>query len=148
MGIHIKQSHYEALPNGEYVAQIAAIEEEASKFGPQLRFTFDLAAPDLVGRTMTGWCSAKFSPKSKLFLWTQAALGATALGATTEFDSEVLLERIVRLDVVTVQRPDGSTYNKIRGVRAAIYGDTAPLPVGVLAYEEEERHDDRDEIPF
>ncbi len=73
MGITVKQTRIETLPEGVYEAIIAKIEAADGQFGPQLKFTFELTEPE--GKTLTGWCSQSFNVKSKLYAWTRAALG-------------------------------------------------------------------------
>jgi len=45
MGITIKQMQLETLPEGVYQAAIAKIEAAEGQYGPQLKFTFELAEP-------------------------------------------------------------------------------------------------------
>jgi len=126
MGIRIKQMRYEPLPVGEYVAVIGEIKDEEGQYGPQLRFRFDLRAPQ--GRSLVGWCSQTFSPRSKLYAWVRAAYGGRAIPPDWDFDSDALLGRTVRLVVITQVGEGGEEYNKISDVRPAWPWDVQAAP--------------------
>jgi hypothetical protein len=127
MGFQIKQTRTEILPGGEYPAEIATIEAADGQFGPQLKITFDLL--DRPGRSLMGWCSQKFSPKSKLYLWTKAAFGGHDIPPAWTFDSDRLIGKKVILSVVRRRDDDGDEYNRIDNVLSWHNGSQQQTPV-------------------
>jgi len=148
MSIKINQTHYQVLPIGEYVAKISEIVEEDGQFGPQLKFTFDMLAPDLEMRYVVGWCTAKFSKKSKLYAWTKAALGGNPIPPDWDFDSEDILGKIVRLELVTDTKEDGEAYNQIHAVKPAERGDEVCGPSGMPLESLDPLRHAQKEMPF
>jgi len=133
MGIVIKQTAVgDPLPVGEYIAQIAGIEKQPGQYGEQLRFKFQISDGVHAGRSLTGWTSTAFSPKSKLYKWAQAAFGGAVIPATWDFDSDKIVGRSVRLVVVVKLGDDGLEWNKIDDVlpvkRAGAPAASAPPP--------------------
>ena len=118
MGQTIKQTHYEVLPVGEYAATIGAAALEDGQFGTQVKFRFDVTQPGYEGRSVMGWASATFSPKSKLYQWTRAAFGRD-IPEHYDLSLDHLLDRPVTLVLVTKTGDDGSEFNKIHDVKAA-----------------------------
>ena len=112
MGITIPQTQYEVLPVGEYPAIVADVEEVEGKFGPQLKFTFNLIG-EHVGTLMTGWCSRSFNTKSKLYSWTQAIFGGADIPQEWAFDSDKILKRKVVLVLIKRKGENDSEFNKI-----------------------------------
>lgn len=142
MGIQIKRTASEPLPEGMYEATFQELTEEEGKFGPQLKAKFQIEAPGYEGRTLTGWASRSFSPKSKLYGWVKAAVfGGRDIPETYQtFDSDHLIGRRVLLLVETAKGSDGETYNKITTVlpyrpaapakaQPAVTGKTQPAAV-------------------
>jgi hypothetical protein len=117
MSIRIEQTKYEPIPEGMYRAKIEGIEQETGKFGEQLKFKFVLDPLEgfREGKYLLAWCSAKFSPKTKLYQWTHAILGNIDSGYV--FDSDDLLNKPVML--VIGQRPaaDGNKYDCIESIK-------------------------------
>lgn len=111
MGIKIQQTVYETLEPGEYSAVVDAIEDVTGQFGPQLKWTFRLAG----GQPVVGWSSQTFSPKSKLYKWTCAALGRGDLPRDYAFDSDHVLGRLLRLILIVEAGKDGD-FNRISEV--------------------------------
>lgn len=111
MGIQIQQTVFETLEPGEYPAQVAEIEAVEGQFGPQLRWKFNTDD----GHTLSAWSSQTFSPKSKLYKWTAAALGGRDIPAGVAFDSDAVIGRRVRLIVVTQAGKEGD-YNRVSEV--------------------------------
>ena len=125
MTIRITQTRYEPVPTGEYQAVVADITEETGLYGPQLKFVFSIVAPEHYnGRTLLGWCTAKFSPKSKLYAWTRAALGGRDISPDMDFDSDQVINQPVVLAVV-VKEGDKGPVNQIFDVKPMCAG-TAP----------------------
>ena len=118
MTITIAQSKYDPVPTGEYPARISDIQADEGKFGPQVKFTFNLLGRD---KTLTGWTSQKFSRQSKLFKWTARALNRS-IRPNEAFNSDELLDREVRLQVVVKNRDDGSQFNAIHDLLPAENG--------------------------
>lgn len=112
----IKQSHYEAIDPGTYRAQVGAVALEDGQFGPQLKVRFDLAAGEDVpeGKSIMAWCSAKLSPKSKLYAWVSALLfGGRGVPADYDLDTDALLDKAVLLLVEIVEK-DGGEFNRVK----------------------------------
>jgi len=117
MTITIEQTRYQAIPTAEYGAQIVELESAEGTFGAQVKFTFSIVAGEYTGHTLLGWCSAKFSPRSKLYQWSKAAFNAT-IPADYNFASADLMDRKVTITVVTQTNDEtGAEYNKITDVR-------------------------------
>lgn len=115
MAIQIVQTSYEVIPTGKYAAKVAAIEAADGQFGPQLKFRFELA-PDATGKTrnLTGFTSARFNPKTKLYKWTAAAL-RKEIARDYTFNSDDLLGRYVFLTVLE-KSGDKGMYSSIEDV--------------------------------
>ena len=118
MGATIKQTHYEPLPVGEYPAKIGAVEVSDGQYGSQVKIRFDVTAAGFEDRSVTGWASATFSPKSKLYQWARAAFGRD-IPSGYDLDIDHLLDPPVTLVLVTKTGDDGSEFNKIHDVKAA-----------------------------
>ena len=116
MALQIKQTTYELLPVGEYTAKISAIEADDGKFGAQVKFEFEIQGGDYAGQTLLAWASAKFSPRSKLFAWTRAALSSD-ISPDYDFNSDDLLGRPVMVTVVIRPNEDGAEFNRVESVR-------------------------------
>ncbi|GAG19844.1 unnamed protein product, partial [marine sediment metagenome] len=98
-------------------AQIVEMESAEGTFGAQVKFTFSIIGGDYAEHTLLGWCSAKFSPRSKLYQWSKAAFNA-AIPAEYNFSSADLMDRLVTITVVTQTNDEtGAEYNKITDVR-------------------------------
>lgn len=116
MTIRIEQTIYEPVPTGRYSAKIVEIAESDGQFGPQVKITFELP-PDEHGETRTiyGWCSQKFSSRSKLYDWTKAALGGGPIERDYTFSSDELIGKKVTLSI-TEENGDLGLFNKISSV--------------------------------
>ena len=116
MTIRIEQTIYEPVPTGRYSAKIVEVEESEGQFGCQIKITFELP-PDANGekRTIYGWCSQKFSSRSKLYLWTKAALGGGPIDRNYTFTSDDLTGKRVTL-TITEEQGELGIYNKISSV--------------------------------
>ncbi|OGO27116.1 MAG: hypothetical protein A2W33_07045 [Chloroflexi bacterium RBG_16_52_11] len=117
MTITVERTHYEAIEAGVYQAKIADVEDVPDgQFGPQLKFTFlvDGFEPEV---KLLAWASKKFSDKSKLLKWTEAALGR--LPADAAFDSDLLIGKSVQLNVILKTTASGEV-NRV--------DDVLPLP--------------------
>ena len=135
MSIIIPQTSFEPIPSGKYTAKITKI-SESKKFeeNPQLQFSFELLANEAGdSRTICGWANQKFSPKSKLFSWTNAAIGP--IERSYVFNSDDLLNKKVLISVVSEKRVDGSGYNKIVDVSPITQQTTLSLPTSEFAGE-------------
>lgn len=132
MSVKIKQTIVETLPTGEYPVRIAEIKLETGQFGDQLRFRFDVMAPGFEDRNLTGWASATFSNKSKLYQWTKAAFGGVEIPREWTFDSDKLIGRECIAVVLVRTADDGSEFNKIDALKPARNGAArAPRPAPV-----------------
>ena len=117
MSITIEQTVYEVLPMGTYSAVISEIEPETGQFGEQLKFVFQLTDDEHAGNTIWGWCSAKFSPKSKLYKWTRAALGNREIPRDYHFNSDNVIGQSVNLQITLEAREDGTEFNRVHDLR-------------------------------
>jgi len=108
MSIKIPQSTYEALEPGVYPGKITDIQEEDGAYGPQLKvyFLLDPFEGYEAGKQLYAWCSKKFSPKSKLYSWTQAIMGR--ISPDYVFDSDDILEKPVLVVIDNRFSADGS----------------------------------------
>lgn len=108
MSIKIEQSTYEAVEPGVYPGKITDIVEEDGLYGPQLKVYFDLDPFEgyEAGKQIYAWCSRKFSPKSKLYGWTQAILGR--ITPDYVFDSDDILNKPVMIVIDNRYSADGS----------------------------------------
>jgi hypothetical protein len=104
---------------------------EPSKFGQgdQVRIRFDLKARGYEDRSVFGYCSATFSPSSKLFQWTKAAFGGREIPASYDLDTDQLLDRRVLITLVQRAGDDGVMRNRIDSVRAVNGSRPAPAAV-------------------
>jgi hypothetical protein len=116
MTLTIKQTRFQLLPIGEYTAKITDIDADDGKFGPQVRFEFEIQGGDYSGQTLLAWASATFSPRSKLYAWTRAALGSDIL-PDYDFNSDDLLGRMVMVTVVIRPNDDGAEFNRVENIR-------------------------------
>ena len=108
MSIKIPQSTYEAVEPGVYPGKITDIQEEDGAYGPQLKvyFLLDPFEGYEAGKQLYAWCSKKFSPKSKLYSWTQAIMGR--ISPDYVFDSDDILEKPVLVVIDNRFSADGS----------------------------------------
>ncbi len=118
MGIKIEQTTYDAVPTGDYKAVITAIEQVEGKFGPQLQIKSEINHGPYAGNTFLCWVSPKFSPKSRLYEWVEAAL-AMPVPKTYTFDSDHLIGREVVATLVVRELDGGGEVNRVDRVRAA-----------------------------
>lgn len=134
MGIQVIRTKSEPLPAGAYTATIEAIEQAEGQYGPQLKARFLIEDDEFAGKTLTGWASLTFSPKSKLFSWVKAAVfnGREVPDTYGTFDTDHLLGRRVILNVEQAKGSDGAIYNKIGALlpyrTAKAQPTTAPRP--------------------
>ena len=108
MSIKIPQSTYEAVEPGVYPGKITDIQEEDGAYGPQLKvyFLLDPFEGYEAGKQLYAWCSKKFSPKSKLYSWTQAIMGR--ISPDYVFDSEDILNKPVMVVIDNRFSSDGA----------------------------------------
>lgn len=118
MGIKIEQTTYDAVPTGDYKAVITGIEQVEGKFGPQLQIKSEINAGPYAGNTFLCWVSPKFSPKSRLYEWVEAAL-AMPVPKSYTFDSDHLIGREVTATLVVRELDGGGEVNRVDRVRAA-----------------------------
>jgi hypothetical protein len=116
MGIKIEQTTYEAVPTGEYKAVITEISQTEGKFGPQLQIKSEISAGPYAGNVLLCWVSPKFSPKSRLYEWVEAAL-AMPVPKSYTFDSDDLIGREVIATLVVRELESGGEVNRVDRVR-------------------------------
>lgn len=129
MTVKIEQKSYELLPVGDYKAVITNVQNDEGMFGPQLRVDFLVEGGDYEGSQLVGWCSATFSPRSKLYSWTKAAFGGTEIPPTYAFNSDDVIGRRVVLTVIIRTKDDGTEFNRIEAVKKC-RSDTTGLDDG------------------
>ncbi len=118
MGQVIKRTEYTPLEPGIYPAMVEEVTLEAGQYGEQVKLKFALDDDKDLGledRTLIGWASASFGPKSKLWGWTRVLLfgGRDIPDDFGELDIDTLQGRRAMLSVTLKQGTDGATYNKI-----------------------------------
>lgn len=91
------------------------MEQSEGEFGPQVKFTFTLLDVEEENATLTGWTSANYSPKSKLFAWAKGALGPK-FNPDEDFQASKLLKKRVQLGVSRRIGTNGTEYNKVEAV--------------------------------
>ena len=130
MGIQVTRTETQPLPAGLYAATIEGITQEEGKFGPQLKTKFLIEEEGFEGKTLTGWASLTFSPKSKLFGWIKAAVfsGREIPETYKVFDSDQLIGRRVFLSVTTEKGSDGELYNKVKDLLPFRRSAAQPIP--------------------
>lgn len=131
MGITVNRTETQPIPAGLYEASVESIEPAEGQFGPQLKTKFLIEEEGFEGKTLTGWASLTFSPKSKLYGWVRAAVfGGKDIPATYKvFDSDHLIGRRVFLSVTTEKGSDGEIYNKVKDVLPYRTRAAQPAPV-------------------
>ena len=115
--MRIKQTVYEVIPTGDYPARVESIEDSEGMYGPQTAWTFRIEEGQYAGQAVKAWCSAKFSPKSRLYQWTQAAMGGVDIPQTYDFDSADVEGRRVLLSIVVKVKEDGTEFSRVETVR-------------------------------
>lgn len=117
MGIQVQRTEGPApMPAGLYAATIEEVAQETGKFGEQLKVKFLIDEEEFAGRTLTGWASLTFSPKSKLYGWVRAVVfgGKDIPEGYQVFDSDHFIGRQVYLSVSTEKGDNGEIYNKVK----------------------------------
>lgn len=130
MGITINRTETQPIPASIYAATIENIEQAEGKFGPQIKAKFLIEEEGFEGKTLTGWASLTFSPKSKLYGWVQAAVfgGRDVPASYKVFDSDHLIGRRVFLSVTTEKGSDGELYNKVKDLLPYRTRAAQPVP--------------------
>ena len=131
---------YQPIEPGTYDAQVETIEDVTGKFGDQLKIRFKVQDDDLEEeRTLLGWCSAKYSAKTKLGAWSKAILGQLPVdGDATEFDVDQLIGLPCRIQVGMRLGSDGIEHNTITDVLPVSRKTVRIRPVPVKAPVQEE----------
>jgi hypothetical protein len=128
MAVVLEQEKLDVLDTGIYRARVNSIEADEGQFGPQVKFEFEILDEPYADRTLVGWCSAKFSVRTKLFKWTRGILGRR-IQVDERFDSDKLVGRECRLSVtIKIRADDGTEFNKIDEVLEAIVKDRTETP--------------------
>lgn len=114
----VEQTVFEVLPTGDYSAVVDAIEDADGMYGPQAAWSFVIDEGEHKGAQVRAWTSAKFSPRSRLYQWTQAVFGGADIPPAYTFDSDDLLGRRVTISLIVRVKPeDGSEFNRVESVR-------------------------------
>lgn len=128
--MRVQQTTYEVIPTGDYPAMIENIEDSDGMYGPQACWIFVIDGGEHQGARVKAWTSAKFSPKSRLYQWTQAAFGGADIPPSYDFDSADLVGRKVTISlVVKVKADDGTEFSKIETVRKWRPAGSAQAPL-------------------
>ena len=110
----IPKKTYETVEEGIYLAEITSCEQADGQFGAQVKIGFRLL--DAEKETdLTGWCSANYTEKTKLFKWSRAALGS-AFNPDADFKASALIGKRVMLNVSVRISANGNEFNKIEDV--------------------------------
>ena len=98
MSVTIPKTQYEPIPTGEYQAVVKSVSmDEQGQFGPQVKVVFEVTGSTGAKKDLTGWASAVFNGKSKLYVWTKAILGGDPVG---DFNGDALLGRLCKIQVI------------------------------------------------
>ena len=125
MSVTIAKTTYEPIPTGEYPAVVKSVAmDEQGQFGPQVKLQFEVTGSTGMKKDLTGWASAVFNGKSKLYVWTKAILGAEPVG---DFNSDSLLGRACKL--VVIQQPSKADPSIINNKISAVLPVTAAQQV-------------------
>jgi hypothetical protein len=131
MAIVVDIQRQKLIDEGEYYAVLRDVQELQGKYGPVLKFWFDITEPGYE-TSVSGICSKIASPRSKLFRWL-IALGAD-LSQADSFDISTLKGASCIIVVSGVTAPSGEEYVNVVDVkpakmrRAAGAGAGANLP--------------------
>lgn len=101
------------IEDGDYIAELKNVEEIQGKYGPMLRFVFDVIEPGYETR-VTGICSKYVTPKSKLFRWLNAL---EADFSQSQIDLHSLIGRKCIITVSLAVGPDGMEYLNVVDVK-------------------------------
>lgn len=107
----IPKKVYETVEEGIYLAEIKSCEQAEGQFGPQVKIGFRLLDAE-TETDLTGWCSANYTEKTKLFKWSKAALGA-AFNPDADFKASALVGKRVMLNVSVRISANGNEFNRI-----------------------------------
>lgn len=121
MSVTISKTTYEPIPTGEYQAVVKSVSmDDQGQFGPQVKVQFEVTGSTGAKKDLTGWASAVFNGKSKLYVWTKAILGAEPQG---DFNGDSLLGRACKL--VVIQQPSKADPSIINNKISAVLPVTA-----------------------
>lgn len=101
------------IEDGDYIAELKNVEEIQGKYGPMLRFVFDVIEPGYETR-VTGICSKYVTPKSKLFRWLNAL---EADFSQPQIDLHSLIGKKCIITVSLAVGPDGMEYLNVVDVK-------------------------------
>ena len=99
MSLVVKYTESKPVPEAVYVCQLTKLEPFThAEWGAGIKWIFNVVEPlEYKDRVINGMCSAKVSPKSKLYSWAQAF--GVMLTPGEEFDLETLIGNTVRVRV-------------------------------------------------
>jgi hypothetical protein len=117
MAIIVEVPKQKMIEEGEYVAVLRDVQEAQGKYGPILKFWFEITEPGYE-TTVSGICSkSAASPRSKLFRWL-IALGAD-LSRLETVDVTSFIGTTVVVTVSAVTTSDGDEYLNVVDVKRA-----------------------------
>ena len=116
MAIIVEIQKQKPIEEGEYYAVLRDVQELQGKYGPMLKFWFDITEPGYE-TSVSGLCSKVASPRSKLFRWL-VALGAD-LSQTDVLDVTTLKGAAAIIVVSVVTAPSGEEYLNVVDVKPA-----------------------------
>ena len=93
---------YVVVDEGIYQAEVTGYtqEEDHPEYGPRVRIQVTIRdGGEFDGREMSGLCSVKFSAKSKLRVWVEAAIGRKVEDGE-DFNLDEIIGRPVMMQVV------------------------------------------------
>lgn len=124
-----------AVPMGEYIAQLSAVEEkDDGPFGPMIRWDFKITEGPHAMTQLTGFSTPRYSNKSKAYKW------AINLGHVprSKFNSSTIVGNFCNLAVSVETDDEGDQFNKILSVTAMPQGtapQAAPVPLPTMSTE-------------
>lgn len=104
---------YVVVDEGIYQAEVTGYtqEEDHPEYGPRIRIQVTIRdGGEFDGREMSGLCSVKFSAKSKLRVWVEAAIGRKVEDGE-DFNLDEIIGRPVMMQVVHRKTADRSYDN-------------------------------------
>ena len=98
MGLTVKYTKNEAVPESTYRARLDGVKQVNNQFGDSIQWTFTIVEPaEHANKTVTGMTSTKLSAKSKMYGWLQAF--GVSVGPNDAVDLESLLGRTCRIKI-------------------------------------------------
>ena len=111
MSFVVQKEKAQVLEAAWYVGKVVKVEDFKGKFGPSVRFTFELEGTEVEGFTVSGICSLPMKVGNKLDNWVRA-LGIEVLEENS-FDLEQLYGMKAKIKVDKLETKDNKIYNNV-----------------------------------